>query len=207
MVGNSDLPPRQIAAPWIERADLIIAADGGANRLLALGWEPDLVVGDMDSVLGSTRRRLGRRRFKAMRDPNRTDLEKALGVAHDRGCRDVSIFGVSKGRLDHVLGAVSILLAWTSKFRLRLVDEDFTTEVVRRKLRFRAPPGTVVSLWAPSGAKGVDTRGLKWRLKGATLRRGTLGIHNFVEQSPVIISVAEGDLLVMRGHWVEPHGR
>ena len=36
----------------------VIAADGGANRLLSHGIRPDLVIGDMDSISSSSKREL-----------------------------------------------------------------------------------------------------------------------------------------------------
>jgi thiamine pyrophosphokinase len=205
VVGNSDLPPRALLDPWLERADLVVAADGGANRLLALGIEPDVVVGDMDSVLGSTRRRLGRDRFHPRLSAYRTDLEKAIEFAATRGAGDVTVIGASKGRIDHVHATVAVLLDWSDRLRIRLVDDDFVTERVHKSARFRAPVGTLVSLYSPSEAGGVTTSGLRWALDGVTLKRGTLGIHNHVVANPVRVSVESGELLLFRGQRVEPH--
>jgi len=206
VVGNSDLPPRDILDPWLQRADFIVAADGGANRLLALGITPDFVVGDMDSVLGSTRRRLPKGAFHPRKSVYRTDLEKSVEFAASRGADDVTVFGASKGRLDHVTAALAVLLEWSQRLGIRLVDEDFVTQAVRGKARFAAPIGTLVSLYAPTKARGVTTKGLRWPLKDATLQRGTLGIHNFVVSSPVEVAADSGELVVFRGQRVEPHG-
>ena len=39
-------------AAQAKRADVVIAADGGATRLGSVGRRPDLVVGDLDSLAG-----------------------------------------------------------------------------------------------------------------------------------------------------------
>lgn len=205
IVANSELPPREILEPLLSDADRIIAADGGANRLLAIGWEPHAVVGDMDSVLGSTRRLLPRAKFVLRKNPNHTDLEKALEYAVGSGCTHATVVGATVGRLDHVLAATMALLEWSGRLRLQFVDADFTTELVRRSIRFRAPKGTLVSLFAPREARGVTTRGLRWELRRKTLRPSTLGIHNYVARSPASVSVEAGELLLMRGHYVLPH--
>lgn len=205
VVANSDLPPRALIDPWLEQADTVVAADGGANRLLALGIVPDYVVGDMDSVLGSARRRVPAKRFVRRLSVLSTDLEKALEFVAQRGAHDVTVFGASKGRLDHVSAALTVLLEWSERLQLRLVDEDFVTSRVKARTRFSAPLGTLVSLLAPSVARGVTTRGLKWDLDRKNLKRGTLGIHNFVVRSPATVSVESGELLLFRGQRVEPH--
>lgn len=205
VVGNSELPPQAVVRAWWDRADLVVAADGGGQRLLGLGLEPHVVVGDLDSLRGSVRRRLGSRRILKRSGRDRTDLEKAIAYAHEHGCGDVTVLGGSQGRLDHVLGNVSLLLDWSRRLRIRLVDADFTTERVDGRVTFRAPPGTVVSLYAPQGARGVTTGGLRWALHESALAPGTRGIHNQVVRNPVVVSVRQGDLLLMRGHRVDPH--
>ena len=205
VAGNGDLPPWGVLAPWLRRADTVVAADGGANRLLALGIEPHHVVGDLDSILGSTRRRIPAPRIHRRSDPNHTDLEKALDFAERRGARDFTVMGVSEGRLDHVSAALAILVERSARLAIRFVDSEFTTQVVRGRLRFRAPVGTLLSLYAPSQARGVRSKGLRWPLEGKTLRPGSRGIHNEVCSNPVEISVGGGELLVMRGHRVSPH--
>lgn len=191
--------------PWLARAKLVVAADGGANRLLAVGVEPDFIVGDMDSILGSTRRRIPKARILPRMSVYRTDLEKAIEFAASRGADDVTVFGASKGRLDHVHAAVALLLDWSERLTIRLVDEDFVTERVKDRVRFRAPIGTLVSLFTPTEATGVTTRGLRWELSNARLKRGTLGIHNQVESNPVEVSVRSGELVLFRGQRIEPH--
>jgi thiamine pyrophosphokinase len=46
--GSWDRAARMLAI--LDRADLVIAADGGANALAAHGRTPHVLVGDMDSV-------------------------------------------------------------------------------------------------------------------------------------------------------------
>ena len=42
-------------------APRLVAADGGADRLLRLGGEPEAVIGDFDSITAEARRRLAGR--------------------------------------------------------------------------------------------------------------------------------------------------
>lgn len=205
VVANSILPARDIVRALCERADAIVAADGAVDRLPAYGLEADHVVGDMDSASPEALRRLGRSRVHARRSPYRTDLEKAIEFAHENGAREIDLVGFAHGRLDHVMASVSVLMAWSDRIKVRLHDDDFEVFPVKRKASFRAPKGTLVSLFSPSKAEGVTTTGLRWPLKDATLERGTLGIHNEVAKSPCSVAVRSGELLLFKGRRVEPH--
>ncbi|MBA2618315.1 MAG: thiamine diphosphokinase, partial [Rubrobacter sp.] len=55
------------------RADLVIAADGGALHALAAGVVPDLVVGDMDSLGDEGTRQIEARGASLERHPARKD--------------------------------------------------------------------------------------------------------------------------------------
>ena len=60
----------------LAEGNFVIAADGGANRLLSLGIRPDLVIGDMDSISSSSKRELEDVLLED-KNINSTDLEKA----------------------------------------------------------------------------------------------------------------------------------
>lgn len=204
IVGNGDVAPRRFWEAYRRSADRVIAADGGVNRLARLGLVPDDVVGDLDSARPAALARV-KGRILADLDPDHTDFEKALGLAQDMGIREITAIGVTQGRLDHVLGALALAAALPARVSIRFVDDFFETVLVRRRLKFRARKGTLVSLVPLDGAKGVTTRGLRWPLRDAVLKRGTLGIHNEVVRNPVTVSIRSGSLFVMRSHHVEPH--
>ncbi|MCY4308117.1 MAG: hypothetical protein OXC57_07585 [Rhodobacteraceae bacterium] len=57
----------------------MVGMDGGADTILAHGFEPDLIIGDLDSVAKDTRRRCKQKIFENP-DPDRTDLNKSVGT-------------------------------------------------------------------------------------------------------------------------------
>jgi thiamine pyrophosphokinase len=94
-------------APWTWRpehvalardADLLLAADGGANHLAAVGLRPAAVVGDLDSIRPGVRAWLGEQAMAPRPDQDHTDLEKTLAFAIDeRGATRVTVLG-AEGR-------------------------------------------------------------------------------------------------------------
>ena len=99
IVGAGDFTPRDFAPV---PGDLVLAADGGYRALYSLGYTPDLLLGDFDS-LGDLRLPpdLPVLRFPARKDD--TDTGLALRHGLDRGFRDFALYGCAGGRVDHLL--------------------------------------------------------------------------------------------------------
>ena len=99
IVGAGDFTPRGFAPV---PGDLVLAADGGYRALYSLGYMPDLLLGDFDS-LGDLPLPpdLPVLRFPARKDD--TDTGLALRHGLDRGYRDFALYGCAGGRVDHLL--------------------------------------------------------------------------------------------------------
>ena len=54
IIGNSDLPERNLVSDLIDSSDKIIACDGAVERCLDASINVDYVVGDMDSLENTT---------------------------------------------------------------------------------------------------------------------------------------------------------
>ena len=193
-------------AGWLDDADLVVAADGGAASLDLLGRRPDLLVGDLDSADASLVERLQASGVRVERHPadkEASDTELAVTAALDAGATAVVVLGGLGGdRLDHELANL-LLLADPA-----LAPSD--VRIVRGRTRLRAlhaarplaldgAVGDLVTLLPVGGdAHGVTTDGLRWPLSGATLRLGrSRGLSNQVVEAPASVRIGEGTLLVV----------
>ncbi|HTN99899.1 MAG TPA: thiamine diphosphokinase [Microthrixaceae bacterium] len=96
------------------RADVLVAADGGLDLAYKLGCEPDLVIGDMDSVTpdslaGARRSGVEIREFARAKDA--TDYELAIDAAVAAGAERVTVVGSESGRIDHLFATLMTLCA------------------------------------------------------------------------------------------------
>ena len=206
IVANGVMPSPALLHRLAANADLICAADGGADKALAAGLTPNVVVGDLDSITPGTRARLGEDRVHHNPEPHTTDLEKAVAFAIAAGAGRIDVAGAGGGRADHALANLAVLVNFAGEADVRLIDDQFEIRRVDKEAVIEAGRGTVVSLLAIGECTGVTTRGLRWPLEGVTLRFSPRGVHNEVSEPPATVRVASGDLLLFEGRWVERHG-
>lgn len=171
-------------------APCLIAADGGGDAALALGLEPEAVIGDLDSLSGAARARLGAR-VHAVPEQESTDFGKCLRLVRARFYLCLGFTGL---RLDHTLAALSDV-ALRPDQRIFLIAED---EVIFRappSLTLDLPPGTRLSLY-PMGAATGHSEGLRWPIDGLSFApTGRVGTSNEVT-GPVTLAVT-GPMLVL----------
>src|SRR5260221_9822527 len=132
-----------------KRADVVIAADGGATKLAKAGRRPDLVIGDMDGVTADAQRELERAGAKLERFPtekDQTDGELALDAAVKRGADEILVVGAFGGpRLDHMAGNLMLL----AHEDFAAIDVALVTE--RATFRSLLGPGILELEGAPGG--------------------------------------------------------
>lgn len=56
LICNGEPPSAAVARRLVSKADLVIAADGGANAARRLGIRPHVIIGDLDSITTATKR-------------------------------------------------------------------------------------------------------------------------------------------------------
>jgi len=198
--------PDAADAAWLEQADLVVAADGGAGWVDRMGRRPDLLVGDLDSADPALVARLATAGTSIERHPTdkeASDTELAIEAARSRGATEILVLGALGGdRLDHELANL-LLMADPSLADppLRIVRGGTRVRVIRDggRLELEGDIGDTVSLLPVGGdAVGMTTTGLRWPLSGSKLRAGrSRGLSNEILAAPASVSLARGALLVV----------
>jgi thiamine pyrophosphokinase len=188
-----------------KNADVVIAADGGANRLAKAGRRPDLVIGDMDALPSDAQRALQRAGVELETYPaekEQTDGELALDAALKRGADEIVVVGGFGGaRLDHMVGNLMLLAHEDfAAIDVALVTEHATFRSLLGPgiLELEGAPGDWVTLEPLSEvARGVATDGLRYPLRHEELVRGsTRGVSNELTERRGSVELGEGLLLV-----------
>ncbi len=199
--GEFQNPARLLSV--LDGADLIIAADGGANWLMSQGKLPHVLIGDMDSIKPEIMRALEEGLCRLVRhapDKDETDTELALLEALALGATRITILGGLGGRIDHTLANILLLtMPQLARVAVAIYDGHSYLSVTRDKVVIRGAVGDVVSLIPLGGdVEGIVTDGLRYPLRNETLLFGPArGVSNVLLAPVARVTLRKGILLIV----------
>ncbi len=192
-------PPRDLLEPILSKVVCTVAADSGFDLARRLKILPDLLVGDFDSLEPSRElKNYPEERIRRYpRDKDQTDAELGLQALWDRGMRRTVVVGGGGGRVDHLLGLVTLFerekiptLWYTARELIQVVEGTLVVTDCK---------GQTVSFFPLGGpVAGMSSSGLKWPLDGLEWDRGDMGLSNVFSADRCTISVTKGRLLMVR---------
>ena len=203
IVGSGSISDSEFLKDRYSWADLVIAADGGAESLVKAGLMPQVVLGDFDSLPGVVLEEIKlNNNVEILSYPakkNHTDMELAMNLASERGAAELVIIGGSGSRLDHTMANIMLLYNLLDNgIRGSLEDEHNQIYLINDKLTIKKQDNRKVSLLSltPS-VEGLTTKGLEYPLKEASLKFGSSwGISNEFLEDVATITLKKGLLLV-----------
>jgi thiamine pyrophosphokinase len=184
---------------YVPDGAFVIAADAGVNKLKELNIEPDIIIGDFDSLEGKPE---GDNVivFPVKKDDTDTLLaiKKAITLGYDK----IIISGGIGGELDHTIANIqSLIFAAKKSVRAFLVGDGHTLTVINsgEKLVFPEKESGRISVFAICGnAEGVKISGLKYEADCITVTPSfPIGVSNSFIGKKAEISLDRGSLLIV----------
>lgn len=180
------------------KEDYVIAADGGWNTCRELGIEPDLLLGDFDSMQDVPA-------FDHIRrvpvEKDDTDMMLAVKEGLAGHHREFHLYGGMGGkRSDHTIANLQTLvyLAEHAARGWLYGQGEVYTAICNDSLTWPARERGILSVFCIGpDAEGVSITGGKYTLENATLTAAfPLGVSNHFMGDPVTVSVRCGCLLM-----------
>lgn len=194
LAGNDT--PESMLKFWAQRATLLIAADKGADHLVAAGFFPHVVLGDLDSItLDREAHSFDVHKFD---DQDYSDCDKLLEFIENQGHQNATIIGFEGDRIDHMLAGIGSFLR--SPLKIRVAMRHGLAHVQKSgRAEYTGFSGQIVSLLPILPCHSVTTHGLEWELKDAELRFGSrVSLSNLSASDRFSVEVDEGALLVVQ---------
>ena len=192
LIGNGTLPGAALLERLARQATFILAADGGADKARAAGIQPDLVIGDLDSLASAPEQVL-----RVPRQDN-TDLEKALDwlTAHRAG--SVCIVGSVGGRWDFSIGNFLSVYSYLPALDIYFAGDGWKIYPLVQGTQKAVRPGARVSLIPFTACTRVNLSGTQYPLTNAQLALGHTGrtLSNCAQQAQITVQFESGFMLL-----------
>lgn len=198
LVGAVDFNAEDFRARYDAGAfDFVIAVDAGFAHLEAAGIEPDMAVGDFDSLGYVPKcRRVSRHPVKKDKSDMELAMEKAVTWDHD----ELVIYGALGGRLDHTLANLQLFAKFSEQGQyVTAVADTYAVRLLTGPDVFELPvtEGTVSVFSANDTALGVIERGMAYSLDDEPLTsRTSRGLSNELTGEEATVAVEQGTLYV-----------
>lgn len=177
LVGGGELDAAMLAEARAH-APALIAADGGADRLAALGVAPGevrAVIGDLDSLADRADWEARGVPVLHLAEQDTTDFEKCLYAT------DAPLYvaaGFTGRRVDHMLAVFHALLRHPEK-RVVVLGPEEAMALAPARLALDLAPGARVSVWPLRPVRGTASAGLRWPIGGLAFAAGeAIGTSN-----------------------------
>lgn len=199
LLGNGEIPQHDLFWSQLKSCDLFVCADGGANIAKKMGIEPDIIIGDFDSVYQQTLDIFSHSEKIKIDEQETTDFEKALLFLQSKKVKTVYVWGASSGeRIDHTIGNLSTLAQYGRVLDLHFYTNNSLTYLLPFDFEKNLSVGQTISLIPMPKANFISTKGLQWQLNSESLELGKrIGALNKVSEETIRIYYQSGQLLLM----------
>ncbi|MEL6766458.1 MAG: thiamine diphosphokinase [Pseudomonadota bacterium] len=180
-------------------AEALIAADGAADRLAALGQRPDAVIGDMDSIEDPGAWAARGVTMIDLAEQDTTDFEKCL---YSVAAPLYLAAGFTGRRHDHMLAVFHTMLRRSDQ-RVVLIAEEEVIALAPpgREIALRPGTGGRVSIFPLRPFRCGPSMGLAWPVDGLAMAPGeAIGTSNRAVADAVTLRFDGAGALLMLEH-------
>lgn len=181
--------------------DIVVCCDGGFDK----SDRCDVLIGDMDSIRSLiAEKELNAKGIEVVnldRDKDFTDGEAGLNYLLDKGVKDITIYGLDGGRLDHIIGNIGLMSYALEKGANSVVARcnNFTAYMLDKPTEINVEIGYTISISPFTDyVHIIKTKGLKYAINDGILKKNSsLSYSNLSTEKVVAIGVERGQCLVI----------
>ena len=178
IICDGSFPRTEYPRYLIRTADFIICCDGALKKFIRnskaiFGTErlPDRVIGDMDSLPESLRKKYSDIIVK-IDEQEHNDQTKAFRWAMENleGMESITILGATVQREDHTIGNISLLMEYARMYDLegagiqvQMITDHATVVAVTDTVEMDCGEGRQISIFSPDNTLKIKSEGLRWK--------------------------------------------
>ena len=195
VLADGSFPAHEIPLEYLRNAGHIICCDGSARSLVEAGFEPEAVVGDLDSLDSGL---LNRFYDRLVRDDDQetNDLTKAVRWCREKGYDEVVILGATGKREDHTLGNISLLAEYVIYIKVSMVTDTGIFVPLHSSMSLDSFPGQQISVFSLNPLTEVSSHGLRYEMDRMKLHSWWRATLNEAEGDSFEILFSGGPVIV-----------
>ncbi len=196
ILANGAFPGSEKLLTLLDNAGKIVCCDGAVNKLVDSGREPDIVIGDLDSVRPELKEKYSDILVR-ITDQDTNDLTKAVNWCVSNGLKDIVILGATGNREDHAIGNISLLASYSRVANVRMLTDYGEFVAVNRSAEFNSFKGQQVSVFSLCAKLKITSKGLRYPLDGMELSAWWMGtLNESLGESFSVSFDGDGDVIV-----------
>ena len=203
LVGSGNYFSKERFFDEIKDSDILIAIDGGMEWFSKLNINPNILIGDLDSISKKTLEELrsdkGLIIKKHPKEKDSTDMELGIDYLISNNCKEIIIFGGTGTRLDHTLANIFLLDKLNKKnIKGKIIDKNNTILIIDNNYEMKKELGKYISI-IPITELGstISLEGFKYDLNNYSLKFGsTMGVSNEIVDEKAYINVVKGKVVL-----------
>ena len=189
LVANGEKPVSNYAKQLIAQNTLRICVDSNLSFFKELDVEPDVIIGDLDTVEINTAS--PKSTIVNEENQNKTDLEKSLDYCIVKKIKNIYIIGATGERDDHNLANIMIAQQYSDIFNIEIVTNFFQIFFVNGSKEILEKKHRNLSMISLISDNKITTSGLEYNLSDQKLNSFSHGISNRIISDKCLIKSKE----------------
>ena len=194
LILNGELSNYKDIRSFLKNYNIIICADGAANKIIKLGIEPDYILGDLDSIDTDNLKKYSKNIIE-LKNQEYNDLHKSLVWIKEQNIKKIDIIGIDGKRIDHTIGNFSIILDCISFVDITIYTEYGTIYTINKERTFKNCYKKNISIFNSVSENKITTNGLKYELNNDNLTKLYMGTLNKAIKNEIKIKTKDKILI------------
>jgi thiamine pyrophosphokinase len=201
ILADGEFPVHETPLSILKQSEYLVCCDGAAKKCIEYGYNPDAIVGDMDSLDDEFKSR-----YKSIihqSDCQETnDLTKSVEFVTANSPSEIVILGATGKREDHTLGNISLLMEYHLKHNIpiRMYSDYGVFIPLTSTSTLNCRPNSQVSIFALTPESKLDSIGLKYPIDNVKFDSWWKGTLNESLADRFTISFNSGRIIIFIGY-------
>ena len=195
LFGNGSKPTHLFIKDRLKSINTFFCVDGGADKLITMGYTPDVILGDLDSI--KKEKKIYNSTIVYLEDQSKNDLEKSISWCVNQGIGELELFGFSYGRDDHHLANLFIMKNFSDRIKMKMYTDKSLIFCINKYSTFLSKANQIVSIFTFNEKTTITTTGLKYALKNSPLTFPSQGISNLTTGSSFSVDPSDWTFIII----------